>query len=184
MRFEVIELTLSPEQIRQIDGSTEFVDFQKLATEGIKSGQARLKHAFDTILLVGEDAKLVSGSRVPLVQGRTFTDSSHMSTQVSYENVGCVLGLHCFWPDVQDHTRLGVSWRVEVSEVFRDSSVLLTEGLNAPIHQEVNQNFRTIVPVGADAWFSSLSSHQANAEGQTKARAYVYRVRFDPQDTR
>ena len=184
MRFQVIELTLSAEQIRQIDGSAEFVDFQKLAAEGMESGQASVKHAFDTTLWVGQEAKLVSGSRVPLLQSRVSQKSGQVSTQVSYENVGCVLELHCFWPDAEDHTRLGVSWGIEISEVFRDSSLSVGEGINALIHREVNQRFRTIVPVGTDTWFSSLSSHQANAEGPASARAYVYRVRFDPQDAR
>lgn len=181
MRFEVIELALSPEQIRRGNASIGALDLQELGSEAIQGGRAQVKYAFDASVLVGWAARFVDASRIPLVRGQRKNEAGQVRAQINYEEVGCSLDLQSWWLNGGDRGRVSVSMEVEVSEVHRDAEAgaVATEGLAAPVHRQVSQELRAIVPIGAERWFSSLSSLRADPDEQASARVYVYRIRLD-----
>jgi len=181
LHFEVLEVKLTAEQIDRINSSAEAVDVNALTTEAIKAGNAEVKHVFDTPLIVGNGVELVTGSRVPIVQGSTFTEAGSISTSISYKNVGCILECETRWAGPRDQSRIAVSCEAEISNVLRDGSVKLNERLGAPIFTTTEQEFDTIVRLGSEMFFSTLWSQRLAPDDQD-TRGYVYRIRLTPED--
>ncbi len=88
-----------------------------------------------------EEAKITIGDRVPIVQGSTFTDAGNTSTQVQYEDVGIILEVV---PHINPDGYVNLEVHPEISQIS-DSSVQLTEGLNATVFSE--RSAETVVTV-------------------------------------
>jgi hypothetical protein len=179
LHFEVLELKLTAEQIERINASPEAVDVKALASVAIKAGNSRVKHVFDASTVVGTDLKVVTGTRVPIARGSTITKAGHTATQVTYEDVGCLLNCTTRWAGPGEQGRVTVSGSVEVSDVRRDGPVMLTEEIAAPVFTDSEQRFATVVQLGSEVYFSTLWSEKLTPEN-TDSRVYVYRLRLDP----
>ncbi|MCP4250623.1 MAG: hypothetical protein GY778_26575 [bacterium] len=179
LHFEVLELNLTPEQVDRISRSNAPVDSEALAAETIEAGNARVKHVFDAPLIVGKQINLNAETRVPIVQGSHVSKAGVRSSTVTYEDVGCNFECATRRAGAPHTGSIALSCQVEVSDWGRDPSVMLTEDLPAPIFLDAEQRFSTIVELGVDYSFSSLSSQPPTPEGKAGARTYLYRLRLD-----
>lgn len=170
--FEALEVELSKEQTEQINGATDAVSLDALAAEGIKAGEARVLQVFDVLVAVGEPFELTTGSRVPLVQGKSVTKDGATSTSVSYEAVGCILEGKTDWAWPRDQGRLAVALQVEIRDL-RESGVMLTDDIPAQVFVEFQQELETAIPLDTQVHFFSLQGQTAGAA----ARLIVYRLR-------
>ena len=171
LHFEVLELTLSEEQIARIDTSPEPLNVQNLTTEGLKDGRAHRLHVFDTPLLVGDKVKLTSGARVLNVRGTTFTETGQAQAHLHYLDVGCIL------KDWHQHGCVRLSGEAELTSLERDGGVAVAIGVTAPVISTIEQEFDTIIEFGSEVFVSTLSSRSEESDGRT-TRAYVYRIRL------
>jgi len=180
LHFDVIELMLTDQQIQLINNSVTAPDLRAIAAEGVQAGNARVRHAFDSLLVVGEEVKLVTGARVPLLRGVSHSETGHRRSEVTYENVGCMLVCDSHWAGPPEDALLRLSLDVELSTLGRDRSVPLTNDLLAPVFQTVEQNFEAVVRLGKETYFAMLSAPTAEGGEPGTAQVYLYRMRFEP----
>lgn len=182
LHFEVVELQLSDEQVKQIDQSTRPVDTDALLAESLKEGTARVKHVFDTPLVVAQPVKLTNGTRMPFVTGASVDAQGGTRSQVQYEDVGCTVEIKTDWVGPSSDGLVHAQWDVEISDLIVDTPIQLAANVAAPMFTNVNQQFSAVHTVGVPLAFSTLSSHRFGTEPENRATVYVYHVCFEPLD--
>jgi len=178
LRFDVLELHLSPEEVNRLNASTEACDVAALVPAVIERGDGRVKYSLGGPVALSRAARMVVGHRVPFVRGTRVSDTGQTNTRIEYENVGCELKLTPHSPEKALTDAVVVSFRVEISALIPESTVEVGANVKTPLFSSLRHEFTARVPLGTDTYFWSLT-------GVDEARAiaplvHVYRVRFDP----
>jgi len=179
LRFEVLEVRPSIEQVERIHRSTDPIDAQHLAIEAIEQGNATVRNAFSTPVIVGKDVSLTVGNRIPLVRGSSTSESGKVQRQIRYEQVGCVVCIGTAWVDPQVRDHVIAECKVEISAMITATTPEISEGVVAPRFTETSQEFTTVLRVGAPVYLSSLSSNETLQGESDDTSMYVYRAQVD-----
>ena len=180
LRFEVLELALSPEEVERINKSGEPFDVATLATGIAERGDSRVKYSFGGRAALNEVFAMTIGHRLPFVSSSAVSQKGQRTSTVQYEHVGCILELTPVLGSGANKANLKVAFRVEVSDFGPQSTTEISEGLYAPTFSEMKHEFTAHVPLGRDAYFWSLAGLEHVQESTGGLAVYVYRVRFDP----
>lgn len=179
-RAEIYQIELPREQVPNL--SVSDLHAHAATAAGMHSALSKIGHVevlyrFDQVVRLQpatgrRDTRAFSiGSRTPFHRGERVTDNGQINRNVEYQDVGCSIQLSGTWHDERHGAALV---RLELSG-FTDSSVTISEGLNAPV-------FRNIVQIHDGSITAAkpiiLLSVDGSGAGDA-ATAYVTRIQLD-----
>ncbi|MFH0983431.1 MAG: hypothetical protein V2A79_18080 [Planctomycetota bacterium] len=178
LRFEVLELRFSPEEVARVNGAGQATDIAALAGGVIERGDARVKYSLGGPVTLDHKAVMSAGYRLPFVRSKRASDTGQKTTVLEHENIGCELTLLPRAPQETQEKAVVALFQVELRELLQETTVETPEGETSPILSSLKQEFTARIPLARDAYFWSLMRCE-----QVRDRAgtllYVYRVRFD-----
>ena len=182
VHFEVIEITLTAEQLNQIDTSDKPVDLEAIAISNLSDGNARVRYVLDSPVTVGKRIQLVSGANIPYPRNILVSDTGQTNKQIGYEDVGCKLNLRTSWSEPRQDNRISVNWELELEDLKMDQSVEISKGIFAPVFSKIKKESTSLCEIGDCSVFSIMTGQRIGNGDQTTGLAYVIHLCLDPMD--
>ncbi len=182
VHFEVIEITLTTEQLKQIDTSEKPVDLEAIAISNLSDGNARVRYVLDSPVMVGKGVQLVSGANVPYPRNIQTSDNGQTNKQIGYENVGCILDVLTKWSEPPQNSKLMVNWELELKDLKMDKAIEISEGVYAPVFSKIKKESTSICEIGDCSAFSIMTGQRIGSGDQATGLAYVIHLCLEPMD--
>lgn len=184
LRFEVLQLRLSAQDVENVRHASPEVDVAALAKEVVKRGDAQIKYALGGPVARHGESSYRAGHRVPFVRSSALSESGERRSVVEYEDVGCVLQLSVRPAAKNPEFGVWATFQVEYAALLPESAIEIASDLTAPIFIQSKQSFDARITLGQDTYFWSLADLGTARKPGDEMLAHVYRIRFDPVEER